>query len=103
VPLELYHFFIDKFADAIRVEIARSAERSYESIAIKDMQKMFMIEKQDQLMEFIQSNDGKDGIAWSVRGDRVAFIKKKQEMNEIPSLRMIDTALSYATELNRII
>ena len=64
---------------------------------------MFMIDTQAQVLEFIRANDNKDGIAWTVKGDRVEFIKKKQEMNEIPSLRMIDTALQYATELNRII
>ena len=43
MPLMAYHFFIDKFADAIRYEIARSAERSYESLKLTDMEKMFMI------------------------------------------------------------
>ena len=38
-----------------------------------------------------------------MKGDRVHFIKEKKEMNEIPSLRMINTALDYATELNRIV
>ena len=37
VPLAAYNFFIEKFVDAIRYEIARSAECSYESIALNDM------------------------------------------------------------------
>ena len=44
VPHVSYYFFIDKFADAIRYEIARSAERSYESLRLSDMQKMFMLD-----------------------------------------------------------
>jgi hypothetical protein len=47
-------FFIDKFVDAIRYEIARSSERAYESLAIKDMSKIFMIENQDELKLFIE-------------------------------------------------
>lgn len=43
MPLLAYHFFIDKFADAIRYEIARSAERAYESLKLADTAKMFMI------------------------------------------------------------
>ena len=43
VPLLAYHFFIDKFVDAIRYEIARSSERSYDSLKLSDMQTMFMI------------------------------------------------------------
>ena len=48
-----YHFFIDRFVDAIRYEIARSAERSYDSLKIKDMNNMFMIDNENELREFI--------------------------------------------------
>jgi len=41
--MKAYQFFIDKFVDAIRYEVARSAERAYGSLAIKDMGGMFMI------------------------------------------------------------
>jgi 26S proteasome regulatory subunit N12 len=44
VPLEAYHFFINKFIDAIRIEIARSSERAYESLSLRDTQKIFMID-----------------------------------------------------------
>ena len=44
VPRREYNFFIEKFVDAIRYEIARSAEVSYQSIRLSDMQKMFMID-----------------------------------------------------------
>lgn len=97
-----YNFFIEKFVDAIRYEIARSAECSYDSIALNDMQKMFMIQDKSQLMNFIASNS-KGSIGWTVRGDRLNFIREKKEMAEIPNLKMINLALTYATELNRII
>lgn len=64
VPLPEYTFFVNKFADAIRIEIARSAERSYDSLALSDMQKMFMIETREQLNAFIATNNDKDGITW---------------------------------------
>jgi 26S proteasome regulatory subunit N12 len=54
VPLEAYHFFINKFVDAIRYEIARSAEKAYESLRFTDMQKMLMLERQEDLRAFIQ-------------------------------------------------
>ncbi len=56
MPQVAYYFFIEKFVDAIRYEIARSAERSYESLRLVDMQKMFMIDSRDQLMAFIGYN-----------------------------------------------
>lgn len=53
VPQVAYYFFIEKFVDAIRYEIARSAERSYDSLHLTAMQKMFMIDSKEQLMAFI--------------------------------------------------
>ena len=37
VPLASYQFFIDRFVEAIRVETARSAERAYEFLTIKNV------------------------------------------------------------------
>ena len=54
VPLQAYQFFIDKFVDAIRYEVARSAERAYSSLSLPDMAKMFMISDQNALANFIQ-------------------------------------------------
>ena len=56
VPIVAYNFFIEKFVDAIRYEIARSAERSYESLSLRSMQNMFMIESEAQLQAFIAQN-----------------------------------------------
>ena len=54
VPLKAYQFFIDKFVDAIRYEVARSAERAYESLSTKDMSTMFMLKSQEELNLFIE-------------------------------------------------
>ena len=48
-----YNFFIEKFVDAIRYEIARSAEVSYDSLSLNDMLRMFMITDMQQLQNFI--------------------------------------------------
>jgi hypothetical protein len=67
------------------------------------MQKMFMIQDQKDLHQFVVQNNQKDNIGWEVRGDRVFFVKERKEVEQIPSTKMINLALSYATELNRII
>jgi len=46
VPLAAYLFFINKFVDAIRFEVARSAERAYESLGLRDVQNMLMLNNQ---------------------------------------------------------
>ena len=108
VPLPAYQFFIDKFVDAIRYQIARSAERSYDSLKLADMQKMFMIDDKQKLMEFIEQNralseEQRARTKWEIRGERLHFLREKREMTDIPSVAMISTSLEYATELNRII
>lgn len=89
MPLPEYTFFIDKFADAIRIEIARSAERSYDSLKLVDMMKMFTIGDKEELNAFIATNNNKDGIVWENNGQSVTFIKEKKEASEIPAMRMI--------------
>lgn len=89
--------------DAIRYEIARSAEKSYESMKVQDLQKLLMIDNPTELEHFILQNHNKEGIAWQVKDGRVHFLRQQQEMKEIPANKMIDLTLGYATELNRII
>ena len=94
--------------DAIRYQIARSAQRSYDSLKLTDMQKMFMIEDKAKLMEFIDQNSNlaeeqRARTKWEIRGDRLHFTREKREVTDIPSIAMINKSLEYATELNRII
>lgn len=103
VPIEAYQFFVDKFVDAIRYEIARSAEKAYESLRLADMQRMLLIPSEAELLTFIQANSGKEGVEWHVGGDRLQFVKQRADAKEIPSSKMIGLCLDYATELNRIV
>lgn len=105
VPLQAYQFFIDKFVDAIRYEIARSAERAYDSLSLKDMGQMLMIPQQADLVRFIDQNSMKDGVEWEVNQvqKRVYFKAERKDEKEIPASKMINLTLEYATEMNRII
>ena len=91
--------------DAIRYEIARSAECSYDSLSLKSMLTMFMIPSQQELTAFIEQNQKEQAgsIEWQVKGDRLHFIKVNRALAEIPNTKMINLSLQYATELNRII
>jgi hypothetical protein len=95
---------MNHIVDAIRFEIARSAEKAYESLKIADTYKIFMLQNDAELKQFITSNNGKgDGVEWRVQGDRLFFVRQKAETKEIPSEKMINVSLSLATELNRIV
>lgn len=105
MPHPAYQFFINKFVDAIRYEVARSAEKAYASLALKDMTGMFMIKNENELNLFIDQNNMKDGVGWNVNQSdkRVYFTVQKKDQKEIPASKMINLSLEYATELNRII
>ena len=103
VPHEAYQFFVDKFVDAIRYEIARSAEKAYESLRLSDTHRLFMIQGQQELRTFIDGNNNKEGVAWQVVGDRLVFVKHQADAKEIPAAKMIGLCLEYATEINRIV
>jgi len=40
---------VNKFVDAIRFEIARSAEKAYESLKLVDTHRLFMIDRDPEL------------------------------------------------------
>ena len=95
---------MNHIVDAIRFEIARSSEKAYESLRLADTYKLFLLQNENELKQFIQSNSGMgDGIEWKVQGDRLFFVKQKAEAKEIPSEKMIHVSLNLATELNRIV
>ena len=66
---------------------------------------MFMISNMEELSAFIISNDKKDNVGWEINqaDQRVYFRAEKKDKKEIPSTKMINIALEYATEMNRII
>lgn len=64
---------------------------------------MFMIPDQKELLQFIARCNMEETIGWEVRGDRLYFVKELKEIDSIPATKMINHALEYATELNRII
>ena len=67
---------MDKFLDAIRYEIARSAEKAYQSLKVADLYKLFMIQSEAELKAFVAANSGKEGINWTVQGDRLHFVRQ---------------------------
>eukprot|EP00743_Colponemidia_sp_Colp-15_P001633 GILK01001786.1.p1 GENE.GILK01001786.1~~GILK01001786.1.p1 ORF type:complete len:274 (+),score=46.82 GILK01001786.1:55-876(+) len=109
VPLPYYNYFMDMFLDTVRREIARSSERAYASLPIQEAVKMFMVSNADELKSFVQQqntsmDDGSStDVQWEIRGDTLYFIPVAQETMKVPSMKLIAQALSYATELERIV
>lgn len=100
VPLEDYNFFINRFIDTVRGEIAKSAQVAYESLTLNDAWEIFMLNNESELKDFVLSK--KD---MKVEGGHVYFNvdKKKFEKQTIPAKKMMIQVLDYALELERIV
>ena len=101
VPLEVYNFFINRFSNTVRNEIAKSAQVAYSELSIKDACDIFMLDNVDQLKEFAASDptmcieDGK--VTWVIEK------KQRQDKDAIPATKMMYQVLDYALELEKIV
>eukprot|EP00345_Euplotes_harpa_P017719 CAMPEP_0168347720 /NCGR_PEP_ID=MMETSP0213-20121227/19205_1 /TAXON_ID=151035 /ORGANISM="Euplotes harpa, Strain FSP1.4" /LENGTH=265 /DNA_ID=CAMNT_0008356957 /DNA_START=8 /DNA_END=806 /DNA_ORIENTATION=- len=99
-PLEAYNFFIEKFIDTVRTEIARSAEVSYKQLSLKDACEVFMIDNVDQLRAFVEHEANyneemgeSSSVSWVLEDGYLKFISTKKIMYQV---------LEYAQELQKI-
>ena len=54
VQREEYSYFINKFIESVRKELAKSVEISYQSLTLKEAQEVFLIDNQRALEDFIK-------------------------------------------------
>ena len=100
VPLEDYNFFINRFINTVRSEIAKSAKVAYSELTVKDACDIFMLSNTDELKDFVSNEPN-----MSVDNGKVIFAKDepKQHENSIPAQKMMYQVLDYALELERIV
>jgi len=101
-----FNYYLEKFDDAIKFQIARSAEKSYDSLNLNDAVSLLMLGNIKQLNDFIKKeieNLESREIDWKVKDDRLYFIPINKEMASIPSHRIIDETVNMAIEVEKII
>jgi hypothetical protein len=101
VPHKYYEYFLGSLLDTVRDAIAECMAVGYTSMTVGEAQKMMMMESPAELRAFAATHHQE----WQVGPDRivfkpVGFVEKKRT---IPNIRVITEALSYATELERIV
>jgi 26S proteasome regulatory subunit N12 len=101
-----YSYYLEKFDDAIKFQIARSAEKSYESLSVNDAISLLMLRSKEELNIFIknetESLENRE-IDWKVQGDRVFFIPINKDKTSIPSHAIIEDTVSMAIQMEKII
>ena len=102
-----YNYYLEKFDDTTRYQIARSMEKSYESLDINDAMKLLIFNSQQDLNEFIkqQNEDKRDDreILWKVSGDKIEFIPINQNTTNIPAYRIFNDSLLLGIETEKIV
>ena len=102
---QFYNFFLSKFDDAIRYQIARSAEKSYDSLKVSDAMTMLMLNNENELNNFIKAQEAIEDreINWVLTGDRIVFIPLEKEKESIPAYSIVADALRLGIEMEKII
>lgn len=75
-----YNYYLEKFDEAIKFQIARSAEKSYDSLKLNDAVQLLMLNSTQELNNFIKHEletlENRE-INWDIRGDRLEFLPVK--------------------------
>lgn len=105
-PHEFFNVWLDRILETIRVEIARSAEKAYLSLDVKDALGVFLINSEESLLKFVKSQEktGLDnGIMWRLEGKKLYFDSCGKGGKHINADELMCNTIQYAHELERII
>ena len=98
-PSASFAAFMPKLNEAVRVDIANCSEKAYESLSTKDAQTLLFFNSEKELSTFIESTER----AWVLKNGRVWFAASGSQQVRVPSKQLIQSSLSYANELERIV
>jgi 26S proteasome regulatory subunit N12 len=102
-----YNYYLNKFDDTIRYQIARSMEKSYENLKWDNAMQLLMLKNENDLNEFIRQqneNPREDReIIWKREGDKIKFIPINENKASIPAYRIFNDSLLLGIETERIV
>ena len=102
-----YNYYLSKFDDTIRYQIARSMEKSYENINNKAAMNLLMLNNEHALNEFVkqQNEDPREDreILWKNEGDKIIFIPLNDNKATIPAYRIFHDSLLLGIETEKIV
>ena len=102
-----YNYYLNKFDDTIRYQIARSMEKSYENLKWDNAMQLLMLKNENDLNEFIkqQNEDPREDreIIWKKEGGKIKFIPINENKASIPAYRIFNDSLLLGIETERIV
>ena len=101
VPHAYWKPFINKLLETVREAIAECIEVAYQSLRFDEAQALLIFSSRDALLAYVTEQKPE----WQVNNDTLWFKPPKRNLqaSDIPSMKLIQQTLSYATELDRIV
>lgn len=99
-PAQIYKGFIEQLIDTVRDDITDCCEHAYESLAVEEAQKMWMVNSREEVLACAAER------GWEVRDGRVLFKAPAAPLplvEDLDSFNTIKNTLIYAKELERIV
>jgi 26S proteasome regulatory subunit N12 len=102
-PTQYFSFFLKSLLETVRINIGECAAAAYKSITIAAITEVLMFDREEETLEFMADFyptwdvDAMQGVV-TLSGSKGA-----SKADEMPSLKLINQNLSYATELERIV
>ncbi|KAK9792505.1 hypothetical protein WJX73_002846 [Symbiochloris irregularis] len=97
-PDPAYAYFLDKLQTTIRDEIASCSEQAYPHLSVKDATNLMMFNSEADLAAYAQQR------AWSIDNGQLVFqVHEEDKISEVPAVQLIQHAMTYARELERIV
>ena len=104
---ENYNYYLNKFDDTIRYQIARSMEKSYESLDNNNAMQLLMLKNENDLNEFVKQqneNPREDReIFWKREKNQIKFIPINENKASIPAYRIFNDSLLLGIETEKIV
>mmetsp|Transcript_45754 Transcript_45754/g.53548 ORF Transcript_45754/g.53548 Transcript_45754/m.53548 type:complete len:280 (-) Transcript_45754:144-983(-) len=109
MPDKSYGTFMENLLTTVRDSIGDCIEMSYKTMKLVDAAKMMKYDSVKELLEYVEEMRGSasesSGSDWIIEDDELCFQPPEtgKKASDIPSMKLIEQSLSYATELERIV
>jgi 26S proteasome regulatory subunit N12 len=97
--------FLDRILETVRTEIAKSAEKAYTEISLKEALSIFQFQSVEELRAFVNTyheNLEEISVNWIIEDRRVVFERDANKKLSFNSEEMIQRMLEYSVELEKI-
>jgi hypothetical protein len=90
---------LNRISETVRIEIAKSAEKAYAELSISEALKIFQLENESELKQFIErycEGIEEPTVRWVFSGSKILFEKANPRRIVFNSDDLIMTTLNYA-------